>query len=353
MAKMTSRERVFTTIRHEEPDRVPLFALSVDPKFINALGKGDLLKTFAALGLDSFPIRIQSWCQGIPYCASLVMDIPEEDQTAGGVFGGWNGIDEFGRIWKRGSYIGGALKSRKDLDSYIPSLKLRERTPPEVIQKYKDLYPDKAYCLNFHSGPFGLTMESMGFDHFFYSLYDDRDLVQCVLDRRTQWFLEICQYVESLGADFLVMGDDVAFKQKTFVSPKDFKELAIPCYERIVNALSIPVFWHSDGYIEPLIELAIEAGIKGLHAMESVAGNDLGRIKQKYGDRLVLMGNVDCVEVLTKDDLELVRKDVDRCMSEAKAGGGFMLATSNSLHAQCKLEAVVEMYRYANEVGQY
>jgi uroporphyrinogen decarboxylase len=193
----------------------------------------------------------------------------------------------------------------------------------------------------------------MGFEHFFYSLYDDRELVKELIERRTQWFIDICRYVQELGADYVVMGDDVAFKGKTFVSPDDFKELAIPHYKRIVDALDIPVFWHSDGFIEPLIDLAIEAEIKGLHAIEPVAGNDLGRIKEKYGDKLVLLGNVDCVTVLTTTSLDLVREDVDRCMRQAKKGGGYMLASSNSLHGSCTLEAVKEMYRYGAEVGRY
>jgi uroporphyrinogen decarboxylase len=285
--------------------------------------------------------------------AGLIKDIPQDMQTGGGVFAGWNGIDEFGRVWKRGSYIQGALKTREDLDKYIPPLRLQERVPPELLQRYRDSYPDKCYTLNFHSGPFGLTMESMGLEHFFYTMYDDRELIIEALDRRTNWYIEVCQHVQSLGADFLVMGDDVAYKGKTFVSPSDFRELAIPCYRRIVDALDIPVFWHSDGFVEPLLEMAIEAGIKGIQAMEPPAGNDLGRIKKNYGDKLVLLGNVDSVGVLPTTDLDLVRAEVDRCMAQAKAGGGYMLATSSSLHHACTLEAVQEMYRYAIEVGKY
>jgi uroporphyrinogen decarboxylase len=350
---MTSRERVLTTIEHREPDRVPLYAFSVDPKFIRALGDGNPFQAFEALGLDSFPIRVQNWCQGVPLLASLVMDIPPEMQTAGGAFGGWDGVDEFGRVWRRGSYVGGALKTWEDLDRYIPPLRLEERTPPALMGKYRELYPDKAYALNHHSGPFGLTMESMGFDTFFYSLYDDRDLVKEVIRRRTDWYIDVCRYVQELGADYLVMGDDVAYKGKTFVSPDDFAELALPSYKRIVEAMDIPVFWHSDGFIEPLIPLALQVGIKGLHALEPPAGNDLGRIKQNYGEQLVLLGNVDCVQVLTTTDLAAVRAEVDRCLAQARAGGGFMLSTSNSLHAAVTLEAAVEMYRYAQEVGRY
>lgn len=353
MHEMNSRDRILTTLAHQEPDRVPLFAFAVDPKFMKALGGKDPLKAYETLGLDAFPMPVQSWCQGIPQMASMFMDIPEEDQTGGGVFAGWNGVDEYGRIWKKGSYIGGALKNREDIKKCIPPLRLEERISPRAMEKYRKAYPDKAYTTNIHLGPFGLTLESMGFEHFFYTLYDDLGLIKEVLGLRTQWFIDVCQHAQRLGSDFVVMGDDAAFKGNTFVSPDQFRELAIPCYRAIVNAMKIPVLWHSDGYIEPLLDLAVEAGIKGIHAIEPLAGNDLGRIKAKWGDRLVLVGNVDCVHVLTSKDLTLVRSEVERCMQQAKKGGGFMIDASNSVHAGCALESVVEMYRYAKEVGAY
>jgi len=221
------------------------------------------------------------------------------------------------------------------------------------VETLRKRYPDKALVLNSHTGPFGLTMESMGFEHFFYTLYDDRELVKEVIARRTEWFIGIARHAQDLGVDFVVMGDDVAYKGRTFVSPEDFEELAIPHYRRIVEALDVPLIWHSDGFIEPLLDLAVEAGIHGIHAMEPTAGNDMGRIKERYGHRLVLLGNVDSVEVLTRSDLDRVRADVDRCIRQAKRGGGYMLDSSNSLHAQCTVEAVCEMYSYALEVGFY
>jgi hypothetical protein len=53
---------------------------------------------------------------------------------------------------------------------------------------------------------------------------------------------------------------------------------------------------------QPLIDLAIAAEMKGLQCMEPMAGNDLGRIKEEYGDRLVLLGNLSSTEVLTQKD---------------------------------------------------
>jgi uroporphyrinogen decarboxylase len=159
--------------------------------------------------------------------------------------------------------------------------------------------------------------------------------------------------VVELGADFVVMGDDVAYKNKTFISPRKFEDLVIPFYKKIVEALNVPVIWHSDGYVTPLLKGAIEAGIKGILPLEPTAGVDLGEVKKSYGEKLILVGNVDCVYVLCQADLEEVRKEVRRCMAEAKEGGGYMLSDSNSLHVGCNIEAVLEMYRYAQEIGQY
>ncbi|MFH1090853.1 MAG: hypothetical protein V1742_04710, partial [Pseudomonadota bacterium] len=60
MEEMTSRQRVLMAMKHEAPDRVPLFAFAIDPKFIKAWGGGSMVKTYQALGLDCFPLGVKS-----------------------------------------------------------------------------------------------------------------------------------------------------------------------------------------------------------------------------------------------------------------------------------------------------
>jgi uroporphyrinogen decarboxylase len=351
--EMSSKERVKKVLNHEIPDRVPLFTFSVDPKFIKGIGEGDAFKAFASFGLDVYPMRSQNWCQGKPLLSSLVEEVSPEKMLSGGVYGGWEGIDEFGRIWKQGSYIGGMVKSDDDIEKYVPPLRLEERTPPKIVKALLDKYPDKPFSLNSHTGPFGLTIESMGFENFFLTFMDNRPLIKRILEARTDWFIGIAKYGAELGADMVVMGDDVAFKGRTFVSPKDFRELVIPLYKKICQKIPIPVIWHSDGYITPLVEGAIEAGFAAIQGLEPAAGVDLGDLKRKYGKRIVLIGNVDASTALCQNNLEAVRKEVRRCMDSAKSEGMYMLSDSNSLHAGCEKEAVFEMYRYAREIGRY
>jgi uroporphyrinogen decarboxylase len=149
------------------------------------------------------------------------------------------------------------------------------------------------------------------------------------------------------------MGDDMGFKDHGYVSPSDFKELAFPYYRRIVDSISVPVFWHSEGYILDYIPMAIEAGMKGLHGVEPEAGMDMGKIKKEFGKDLVLLGNMDGNQILCQSDLALVRKEVDRCLEEGMEGGGYILSIAGSAHEGIQIEALIEMCRYLHEVGVY
>ena len=93
MVEMTSRERVLCTLRGDLPDRVPTLTFGIDPKIMTAVGEGSITRTYDVFGLDVHPIFCQNWCQGIPLNAALSLDVPPDQQTAGGTYAGWNGVD--------------------------------------------------------------------------------------------------------------------------------------------------------------------------------------------------------------------------------------------------------------------
>ena len=107
----------------------------------------------------------------MPLNASLSQAIPEDQQTSGGTYAGWNGVDEFGRLWERGSYIGGVVKNEQDIERYVPDLMLDKRMDPDKTRGIVKNRPDKAFCLSTHTGPFGLTLESIGFEELFLYVY--------------------------------------------------------------------------------------------------------------------------------------------------------------------------------------
>jgi uroporphyrinogen decarboxylase len=351
---MNSRERVLTTIEHKEPDRVPLFFNALEAKFVRAIGQGDMVKTWTQLGIDVFVMARKAWCGDKPTGLGYSPTPPPPEESLGGAgFAGWNGIDEFGRKWKHGRYVGGAVATREDLHKYSPELKLEERYSRSIIEDWKKNYPDHAYALFSHAGPLGLTVECFGLVEFSYALFDNRALIQKSVELKTEWFIETSRYAVELGVDFVIMGDDMGFKGHGYISPGDFRELAFPYYRRIVDSIPVPVFWHSEGYIQNYIPMAVEAGIKGIHGIEPAAGMDMGRLKKEFGKDLVLLGNVDGNEILCQSDLELVRKEVERCLKEGMRGGGYMLSIAGSAHEGIQIEALIEMCRYLQKVGVY
>lgn len=351
---MNSRERVLTTIQHKEPDRVPLFLNSIEAAFVRAIGEGDMVRTWLELGVDVFVITRRSWCEGKPTGLGYSpAPPPPEDALGGAIYAGWNGIDEFGRRWEHGRYLRGAVATREDLMKYSPELRLEERYNRSVFEDWKKNHSDHAFALFSHSGPLGLTIEAFGLIEFCYALFDKRYLIQESVERKTEWFIETSKYAVEMGVDFVIMGDDLGFKEHGYVSPSDFKELAFPYYRRIVDAISVPVFWHSEGYVRDYIPMVIEAGIKGIHGMEPAAGMDMGEIKKEFGKDLVLLGNVDGNQILCQSDLSLVRKEVDRCLKEGMEGGGFVLSIAGSAHEGIRLEALIEMCRYLQGAGVY
>ena len=53
-------------------------------------------------------------------------------------------------------------------------------------------------------------------------------------------------------------------------------------------------------------EFMIDSGIDGYHAIEPVAGMDIFYLKQKYGKKITLLGNVDCTDILVNGPKEKI-----------------------------------------------
>jgi uroporphyrinogen decarboxylase len=329
---MKPRERVLTAISHREPDAVPRFEIWINDEIVSELGYGDLQNTHAKLGLD---------------CIMIPTRIP-----AGSNY--WkDGLDEFGQIWKDGVYVDGVVDSEADIRRYRPPLEYaRKFFEVDKTKKVMKRYPDHFFIYGSHIGPFTMGYMGMGFKRFFLDLHERPELVQELLEARTEWCIAICREATRLGVDLIVLGDDAGHRNAPMVSPRMWREYVLPLHRRIVEQLNVPVIWHSDGAIQSLLSMAIEARFAGVHGLEPAAGIDLGEVKRTFGEDLVLVGNVD-VRVLCDSDLDAVRGEVARCVKQAAPGGGYMISSCNSLFRGMKSESIVEMYRYARTVGYY
>jgi uroporphyrinogen decarboxylase len=330
---MKPRERVLAALDHREPDRVPLFEVWLDnDELVAEIGGGDPERTYVELGLD---------------CIAL----PSRNLPGSNAWG--DGVDEWGRVWKRGWYAGGVLKTEADLEKYSPPLELVEQCfDVSRSEKVREQYPDHCLIYGSHIAPFTSAYLAMGMEQFFLALVKRPAFAQRLLENRTDWCIAMFQKAVDLGAEVLVLGEDAAHSGGPMISPEMWKEFVLPHHKRIVEEVPVPVLWHSDGDILPLLPLAVEVGFAGVHSLEPDSGIDLEQVKGEFGQDLVLVGNVEA-SVLCGSDLDAVRREVRRCMSQGAPGGGYMFSTCSSIFKGMNLEAVIEMYRYAAEIGVY
>ncbi len=328
---MKPRERVFAALERRQTDRVPRFEIWIDA-LLDELGQPDIPAAHVNLGQDN---------------VMMPSRMPPGSNA-------WKtGLDEWGRVWQDGMYTTGVVDTEEDLRRYSPPLShVEARFDADEVRAVRARYPDHCLIFGTHNGPFTAGYMAMGFERFFVRLVDDPAFVHRLLEARTAWCIAVYRRAVELGAEVLVLGDDAAHKSGPMISPPMWREFVLPYHRRIVDAVDVPFIWHSDGDIRPLLPMAVEAGFAGVHGLEPAAGIDLGAVKREFGRELVLVGNVD-IRVLCGSDLEAVRREVRRCIEQGAPGGGYLIATCNSIFEGLNPAAVAEMFRCEEEVGIY
>jgi uroporphyrinogen decarboxylase len=326
---MQPRERVFAALQHQIPDRVPRFEIWIDG-LLHELGQDDPVDAYVNLGQD---------------CVMMPSRFPPGSNA-------WrDGVDEWGRVWQGGTYVDGVVDTEESLEQYSPALcQAEQRFDAERVQAVRARYPHHCLIFGTHNGPLTAGYLAMGFERFFRCLVEKPTFVQRLLTARTDWAIAVYQRAVALGADVLVLGDDAAHGGGPLISPQMWREFVLPHHRRIVQALDVPIIWHSDGNVERLLPMAVEAGFVGIHGLDPIAGMDLAAVKRSFGRDLTLVGNVD-VRVLCGSDLGAVRREVDRCIGQGAPGGGYMIASCNSIFREMNPAAVDEMFRYQCELG--
>ncbi|MDD3928021.1 MAG: uroporphyrinogen decarboxylase family protein, partial [bacterium] len=97
--------------------------------------------------------------------------------------------------------------------------------------------------------------------------------------------------------DYLGFGDDIAYKTSTLISPAMFDKYLLPRYKEACSYAmdkGVDIVWYdSDGYIYPLMDSFLKAGITGFAPMEAAAGMDPVKFRRTYGRQVRMIGGLD------------------------------------------------------------
>ena len=141
------------------------------------------------------------------------------------------------------------------------------------------------------------------------------------------------------------------------MSPDHFREFVLPGLRevgRVAKEQNIPFMKHADGYMWPLLDILVdEAGIEAFHPNEPAANMDIAEVKKIYGDKISVVGNVDCAILLTFGTPDKVREATKECIRKASPGGGHILSSSNMIHIGVPPDNFLAMLETTKEYGQY
>jgi uroporphyrinogen decarboxylase len=251
--------------------------------------------------------------------------------------------------------LGGPIKTHEDLDQYTPPDSFapgRYESLEQVVKRHKGKLAVGVHL----NDVFSLPRYLCGFEHALMTMATDPELIRRLVDLSVEKNLEMAKEVARRGADFVFTGDDYAGTERTFMSPKSFRELLYPGLQKVIGGfkeLGLPVIKHTDGAILPLIDMIIESGIDCLDPIDPIAGLDIESMKKEYGDRIALKGNVDCAHTLTFGTEEDVVRETKEVIRKAAAGGGLILSSSNSIHSAVKPGNYLAMWNTIRMYGRY
>jgi uroporphyrinogen decarboxylase len=231
--------------------------------------------------------------------------------------------------------VGFPIKDEGDLKTLTvpdPDADYRFDTIRHVMQEFGE---EKAIIIRLRD-VFSQPRDLLGFENFLLSFYTQPDLVTRLMEISVDYNTRLAKNARELGGEMIVVGDDIATNTGLLIRPQMYRKMVLPYFTQLINnfkALGFYVIKHTDGDIHAVLDDLVNSGIDCLDPIDPLGGLDIGDIKQRYGDRVCLKGNVDCVSTLVDKTPEEVVRDVKTCILKASPGGGHIISSSNSIHS--------------------
>ena len=376
MKEMTPRERVLTSLNHEEPDRVPLdlggLATTIEAVPYNELKKylgirsetklflrdhvdppEEILERF---GIDTRYVRMKP-----PRNFKVQID---SDNSY---------LDEWGTRWKKPESslywdpVDYPLK-----DATIEDLETHNWPDPhdpgrtEGLREEAKWLREKTDCAIIADTPSLGIFESAsiclrGIERLMMDLILEKPFAKALLDKVADIQIEFFRhYLDAVGEyiDVIMVTDDLGAENGPLISPELYRELIKPAerklWQFIKDNTKAYLFLHSCGSISKFIPDLIEIGVDILNPIQvSAKDMDTKRLKEEFGDRLTFWGGIDTQRVLPFGSPEDVDREVKRRIGDVAPGGGYVLTAVHNIQAGVPPENICMMYDAARKYGRY
>jgi uroporphyrinogen decarboxylase len=328
MAEITPRERIWQSIRHVQPDRVPWHFPCTIPtriKLENYYGTQDLENA-----LDQNMVKFSARGRRPP------------QEIRPNFF-----RDEFGVVWNRtvdkdiGAVEEFLLKGRSLKGFTFPNPHDPQRN--EAMRAFQTTHPTRFRLFSMSFSLFERAWILRGMEDLMVDMLEAPGFVDELLDAILEYDLAMLDDVLQYDFDAVSFGDDWGQQSGLLFGPRLWRRFIKPrvamLYSRTKNA-GRAVFIHSCGKVQSLFPDLIELGLDVFNPFQPEVMNPY-EIKKQFGTQLCFYGGVSVQQLLPYGTPAQIRDEVKRLMQEVGQGGGFIVAPSHDMPGDIPVENIV------------
>ncbi|MGC9450075.1 MAG: uroporphyrinogen decarboxylase family protein [Oceanipulchritudo sp.] len=357
---MNSRDRVKAAFEHKPHDRVPRHDTYWDDTIRRWSGEGltgGREEALAVLGSDMQCVSPFPWPSPYPGRDETVS---EDDKTR--IF-----KDEWGatlRLFKdhqtTPEHLGWECDAPEAWQGGIRRKVLETESPLDLEQnqaRYARACKEEKWTFFNTVEPFECLRKLIGDEETMIGIKEEPEWIIDMAEVTTTRSLQTAQslYEAGIHPDGLWIYGDMAFNHATFCSPADYKELIWPQHKRMcdwAHERGMKTIYHTDGNVNGVIDLYIEAGIDVLQPLECKAGMDIRDLVPAYGDRLGFFGNIDVMKLI-RGDLGEIEEEIKAKFAAGMSINGYLYHSDHSIPPQVSWELYREIARLVEKHGNY
>ena len=369
---MNSRDRIFATIRREAVDKIPwtldigaieglspplldLFKKKTGCKSTDEYFNYDIRKIESELTANvpgatgDLSLRTSNNVQKQKYIRERYL--PDLPLTAR--------MDEWGVGFIKASRghlerIYSPLKrvhTRKEIEEY-PSPEFEGRGIKEKIEQIKK----RAFVSITYGGSiFEWSWWLRGYENLLIDMMSNKSLAEAVINKVTDFTLDISKKIAKLDIDILAYYDDVGMQNGMMIRPSLWREWIKPRWKMVFEAVRrvnphVKIFFHSDGNIKEIIPDLIDIGVDILNPVQPES-MDPTQIKREFGKYLAFWGTVGVQKTMPLGSPLDVKREVKKRIETVGKEGGLIIAPSNVLEPEVPWENILAFIEAVKEFG--
>ena len=183
-------------------------------------------------------------------------------------------------------------------------------------------------------GGYDAPRQLLGDEGLCLAFYEQPELVHDILDTIGATAFAVLDRVSAaVEVDQLAVHEDMAGRSGPMAGPRQVEAFIAPYYRRIWDLLrdrgTRLFIQDSDGNMDAVIPAFLDAGVNLMFPMEPAAGMDIVAVRERYGERLALMGGLD-KHVIRRSREEIVA-ELERKIPPLVASGGIVFGLDHRI----------------------